>query len=265
MIKLKVDSVSKVFSESSRPTEALRGISLDVRQREFVSIVGRSGCGKTTLLRIIAGLESATSGKILLNKGDRLTVATAAGPDRGMVFQEHFLFPWRTALENVEFGLEFKKMTRQERRTVAHDFLRLVNLDAFGDRYPAELSGGMRQRVAIARALATNPEILLMDEPFAALDVQTRNSLNDEVLQIWQVTNKTILLVTHNVEEAVYLSDRIIVLKPHPGEVREVLTLSLPRPRVRVSSEFLETVESLRDLIGESADPEAEAILSSNG
>ena len=252
-MKLKVDNISKYFSGSKAPVEALRAISLDVEQTEFVSIVGRSGCGKTTLLRIIAGLESASSGRILLDKGGRLVEVSEPGQDRGMVFQELFLFPWRTALENIEFGLESQDIARSQRRDVARSFLRLVNLADFGDLYPSQLSGGMRQRIAIARALATNPEILLMDEPFGALDFQTRNSLHDELLRIWQVTSKTILLVTHNVEEAVYLSDRIIVLKPHPGEVCEVMKLDLPRPRVRSSADFLTIVEELVNFIGQPA------------
>ena len=252
MIKLKVDRVGKVFSGASHVVEALRGISFDVRQEEFVSIIGRSGCGKTTLLRIIAGLEQVSSGKVLLDKGGKLQEVSAPGPDRGMVFQEHFLFPWRTARENIEFGLEFKAKNRRERREIAHEYLRLVNLEAFADRYPAQLSGGMRQRVAIARALATDPEILLLDEPFASLDAQTRGFFQDELMRIWQVTRKTILLVTHSIEEAVYLSDRIVVLKPHPGEVREVMELALSRPRSRSSIPFIAAVEKISRLIGHS-------------
>jgi NitT/TauT family transport system ATP-binding protein len=258
VIKLKVNQASKIFSGSDRAIEALKEISFDVWSQEFVSIIGRSGCGKTTLLRIIAGLEQASSGKILLNKHGSLQEVTAPGPDRGMVSQEHFLFPWRTAQGNIEFGLEFKETDRRKRREIARDYLRLCNLEAFADRFPAQLSGGMRQRVALARALATDPEVLLLDEPFASLDAQTRSFFHDELLRIWQVTRKTILLVTHSIDEAVYLSDRIVVLKPHPGEVREIVVPALPRPRSRASAPFIAMIDTLNRLIG----PEPEAAIS---
>jgi NitT/TauT family transport system ATP-binding protein len=244
--KLTVDRVGKSFDG----LEALRSISFDVNEREFVSIIGRSGCGKTTLLRIIAGLEHATSGRILARANGRTVEVRSPGADRGMVFQEHYLFPWRTARKNIEFGLEFKELTREERYEIACKYLRLMNLEAFGDRYPAQLSGGMRQRVAIARALAINPDILLLDEPFASLDAQTRSFFQDELLRIWQVTRKTIVLVTHSIEEALYLSDRIVVLKPHPGEVREIMQPDLTRPRIRSSLDFNHLVERLSGLIG---------------
>jgi NitT/TauT family transport system ATP-binding protein len=249
VIKLKVDRVSKTFTGAGSAVEALRQISFDVRNDEFVSIVGRSGCGKTTLLRIIAGLERASAGKVLLAKGGSLEGVSVPGPDRGMVFQEHFLFPWRTAQKNIEFGLEFIEKDRRRRREIALEYLRLVNLESAAERYPAQLSGGMRQRVAIARALATRPEILLLDEPFASLDAQTRSFFQDELMRIWQVTRKTILLVTHSIEEAVYLSDRIVVMKPNPGEVLEIVQPAQPRPRSRTSASFLKTIESLNQLL----------------
>lgn len=254
MVKLRVDKASKVFSANGENVQALKEISFEVEDREFVSIIGRSGCGKTTLLRIIAGLEHATTGGILLAKSGELAEVTMPGPDRGMVFQEHHLFPWRTAKRNIEFGLEGREPNRKERERISEEYLRLVNLDGFGERYPSELSGGMRQRVAIARALATNPEILLLDEPFASLDALTRSAFQDELLRIWGLTRKTIILVTHSIDDAVYLSDRIVVLKPHPGEVRMIIDHPLPRPRSKTSAEFAELAVRLESLIGPDPD-----------
>jgi NitT/TauT family transport system ATP-binding protein len=257
VIKLKVHHLSKAFTGTGVSVQALREVSFDVQDEEFVSIIGCSGCGKTTLLRIIAGLERASAGRILLSKGGSLGEVTAPGRDRGMVFQEHFLFPWRTAQGNIEFGLEFIEKDRHRRHELAREYLRLVNLEGCAERYPAQLSGGMRQRVAIARALAPDPEILLMDEPFASLDAQTRTFFQDELMRIWRVTRKTIVLVTHSIDEAVYLSDRIVVLKAHPGEVLEIVQLALPRPRTRTSAAFLAAMESLNRLLGAA---QAEAI-----
>jgi NitT/TauT family transport system ATP-binding protein len=250
VIKLKVQHLSKAFAAPGVSVQALRDVSFDVYDEEFVSIIGSSGCGKTTLLRIIAGLERASTGKIMLAKTGSVKEVTAPGRDRGMVFQEHFLFPWRTAQRNIEFGLEFIEKNRRRRREIASGYLRLVNLENCAERYPAQLSGGMRQRIAIARALAPDPEILLMDEPFASLDAQTRTFLQDELMRIWRVTRKTILLVTHSIEEAVYLSDRIVVLKSHPGEVMEIVQPALPRPRMRSSAAFVATMDALNRLLG---------------
>ncbi|MGH8736865.1 MAG: ABC transporter ATP-binding protein [Burkholderiales bacterium] len=259
MAKLRVCGASKVFSVKGQQVEAFKGISFDVKEHQFVSIIGRSGCGKTTLLRIIAGLERTTAGKVFLNKNGEVREVSGPGPDRGMVFQEHYLFPWRTAKRNIEFGLERTVPDRAERDAIARKYLHLVNLERFGERYPSELSGGMRQRVAIARALATEPEILLLDEPFASLDALTRSFFQDELLRIWKVTQKTIILVTHSIDDAVYLSDRIIVLKPHPGEIREIIDHPLPRPRSKSSPEFARMVFLLEHLIGRegpAGDPE---------
>ena len=250
MVKLRVTNASKVFTANGATVEALRDISFDVEDKQFVSIIGRSGCGKTTLLRIVAGLETLSGGKVLLQKEGRLAESAYPGPDRGMVFQEHYLFPWRSARRNIEFGLESKGVAAEKRAQIADEYLKLVHLDGFGDRYPSELSGGMKQRVAIARALATDPEVLLLDEPFASLDALTRMKFQDELLRIWGVTRKTIILVTHNIDDAVYLSDRIVVLKPHPGEIREVIDYSSPRPRSRSSPDFVEMVARLEGLIG---------------
>ncbi len=192
---------------------AIEGFDLAVSAKEFVCILGPSGCGKTTLLRMIAGLDTATAGEILLD-GERIT---GPHPKVGIVFQEYSLFPWRSVLDNVAFGLEMQGMPRQ--------YLDLVGLAAFSRSYPSELSGGMRQRVAVARALALDPVVLLMDEPFGALDAQTRNMLQYELLGIWEKTKKTIVFITHSVDEAVFLADRIVVLTPRPGRVCEIIPL----------------------------------------
>jgi len=213
---------------------AIQDLSLTVRDKEFLCIVGPSGCGKTTLLRIIAGLDRATSGEVLLD-GKRIL---GTHPDIGMVFQEYSLFPWRTILDNVTFGLEMRKMDADGRREIGLEYLRLVGLEEFAGSYPFELSGGMRQRVAIARALATEPEVLLMDEPFGALDAQTRNRMQEELLAIWEEEKKTIIFVTHSVDEAVYLGDRIVVMTARPGRIRECVDVPLPRPRERTGPEF---------------------------
>lgn len=232
---LVLDSISKSFSLADGSTvDALSGISLAVADSEFVSVLGPSGCGKTTLLRIVAGLETPTSGTITLD-GERIA---GPSPRMAMIFQEYSLYPWRTVIDNIEFGLEIRGMTREERKKRAIEYLDLVGLRDFAGRFPYELSGGMRQRVAVARALAIDPAILLMDEPFGALDAQTRNRLQRELLDIWEKTRKTVLFVTHSVDEAVYLSDRIVVLTPRPGRIREIVPIRLPRPRERTDVEF---------------------------
>ncbi|MDN7024218.1 ABC transporter ATP-binding protein [Methanoculleus sp. FWC-SCC1] len=242
-----INSLSKSFAKENESITALRDINLEIRDDEFVCFVGPSGCGKTTLLRIIAGLETATAGSVTLD-GEAIT-----GPDpkRGMVFQEYSLFPWRTVTENIAFGLEMKGAPKSERSRTAREYLDLVGLAQFADHYPYELSGGMRQRVAIARALANDPDVLLMDEPFGALDAQTRNRMQKELLSIWEKTRKTIVFVTHSVDEAVYLADRIVVLSGRPGTVREVLDLPWARPRDRTSTEFADIRRYVLQLINE--------------
>jgi len=206
---------------------ALRGVSLEVREGEFVSIIGPSGCGKSTLLGIVAGLVPGYEGVILVGR------ERVEGPHRavGIVFQEESTFPWRTALANVAFGLEMQGMGRDERGRKAREMIRLVGLSGFADRYPSELSGGMKQRVAIARALVMEPKILLMDEPFGALDEQTRIILGEELLRIRDKLGQTILFVTHNINEAVQLSDRVVVMTARPGRIKEIFGIDLPRPR----------------------------------
>ena len=210
---LSLREVSRIFTtEKGETIEALSRISLEIRDQEFICILGPSGCGKTTILRIIAGLESATSGTISLNG----TAITKPSPLMAMIFQEYSLYPWRNVEDNVTLGLELRGMKKAERAENAKKYIELVGLKGFEHSFPYELSGGMRQRVAVARALAIDPSILLMDEPFGALDAQTRNRMQHELLHIWQKTKKTILFVTHSVDEAVFLADRIVVLTPRP-------------------------------------------------
>lgn len=237
MSKVSLEHVTKTFtSENGTVTVALEDVTLEIEDKEFICFVGPSGCGKTTLLRIIAGLDTATSGVV------KLMGTPIEGPDpkRGMVFQEYSLFPWRTVIENITFGLEMQDIPPEARLPVTEKYLALVGLNQFRNAYPSELSGGMRQRVAIARALATDPDVLLMDEPFGALDAQTRNMMQRELLDIWQETQKTILFVTHSVDEAVFLADRIIMLSARPGKVCEIIPVRLERPRERTSPEFAE-------------------------
>jgi NitT/TauT family transport system ATP-binding protein len=208
---------------------AIEDFSLDVKNGEFVTIVGPSGCGKSTLLNLVAGLSAPDAGEILID-GKRIT-----GPalDRGLVMQSYALFPWRTVVQNIQFGLEIQKVNKKERGRIADEYLELVGLSEFGNRYPHELSGGMQQRVAIARALAYNPKILLMDEPFAAVDAQTRELLQEELLQIWEKTRKTIIFITHSIDEAVFLAQRVAVMSENPGKIKAIVEIDLPHPRKR--------------------------------
>ncbi|MFD9722959.1 ABC transporter ATP-binding protein [Streptomyces sp. NPDC059072] len=227
MAKIVFEGVGKTFpaknkSRGRQEFTALDGIDLEIEAGEFVVVVGPSGCGKSTLLDLLGGLSRPTSGRILLD-GEPIT---GPGLDRGIVFQQYALLPWRTALGNVEFGLEATGVPRRERSDRAREFLDLVGLSGFEDRHPHELSGGMRQRVAIARSLAYDPDVLLMDEPFAALDAQTRESLQDELRRIWQRTGKTVVFITHGIEEAVYLGQRVAVMTSRPGRVKEIVPVS---------------------------------------
>ena len=225
----------------------LENLSLDVKDKEFVCILGSSGCGKTTLLRMIAGLDNAESGSVVLD-GEEIR---GPNPKVGMVFQEYSLFPWRTVIDNIAFGLEMRGMPKEERHRVAEEYLELVNLSQFRDSFPSELSGGMRQRVAVARALALDPVVLLMDEPFGALDAQTRNKLQIELLEIWEKTKKTVVFITHSVDEAVFLADRIVVMTPRPGRICQIFEIPLPRPRDRTSPMFAEIRREVLDLINQ--------------
>jgi NitT/TauT family transport system ATP-binding protein len=233
--------------EDGSRLEVLDHLSFEVRDKEFVCILGSSGCGKTTLLRLIAGLDEAQAGSIILD-GEEIR---GQNPKVGMVFQEYSLFPWRTVIDNIAFGLEMKGMGKEERYRIAEKYLDLVNLSQFRTSYPSELSGGMRQRIAVARALALDPVLLLMDEPFGALDAQTRNMLQKELLEIWEKTRKTIIFITHSVDEAVFLADRIIVLTPRPGRICQIFPIELSRPRDRTSVEFAQLRRQVLDLIGQ--------------
>jgi nitrate ABC transporter ATP-binding subunit len=227
-------NVSKVFRARGGDITAIERIDLSVADGEFVSVLGPSGCGKSTFLFMIAGFESPSGGRIVVG-GEPVT---RPGPDRGVVFQEYALFPWLTVLDNVAYGLREQGMDRREREQVARRHIVQVGLEGFADRRPHELSGGMRQRVALARALAIRPRILLMDEPFGALDEQTRFLLQESLLGIWERERVTVLFVTHSIEEAVFLSDRVVVMTARPGRVKAIVPVDLPRPRDRTAEDF---------------------------
>ncbi|WP_292487911.1 ABC transporter ATP-binding protein [Methanohalobium sp.] len=232
MGKVSIENVSQYFiNREGYKTQALKDLNLEIKDKEFVCIIGPSGCGKTTLLRIIAGLENPSSGKVTLD-GEKIT---KPDPKRGMVFQEYSLFPWRTVIRNITFGPEMQGMDKNKSEEIAEEYLKLVGLEQFKNSYPYELSGGMRQRVAIARALANDPEVLLMDEPFGSLDAQTRNVLQSELLDIWEKKQITIAFVTHSVDEAVFLADKIVMLTSRPGKITNIIDVNLPRPRNRTS------------------------------
>lgn len=227
-MKVVIQKLEKRFAQKGRDQVlALDNINLNIRQGEFLCILGPSGCGKTTLLNIVAGLEQADSGRILVDNEQ----VDKAGADRVVVFQEDALFPWLSVFKNVEFGLKMQGVKACERRKLAERYLELVQLQDFAQSSPHQLSGGMRQRVAIARALAMDPKLLLMDEPFAALDAQTRAMLHKDLQEIWMRTEKTIMFITHNVAEAVCLADRVIIMSPRPGRIKKEVRIKLPRPR----------------------------------
>ena len=225
---IQITGIGQVFRSSGADVVALSDVSLEIKPGRFVVLVGPSGCGKSTLLMMLAGLRQPTSGTILINGAPILK----PDPDRvGVVFQEASLFPWLTAEENVEFPLALRGVPRAERRAKAEEMLKLVGLEGFGNSHPHELSGGMKQRVSIARGLVQDPPVLLMDEPFAALDEQTRMTMGDELLRIWAATGKTVVFVTHSLTEAVYLADEVAVMSARPGRIVDHLQVSLPRPR----------------------------------
>ncbi|SFL31905.1 ABC transporter ATP-binding protein [Pelosinus propionicus] len=231
-----VYKIKQQDSDSLTNFEAIKQLNLTVKQGEFLAIVGPSGCGKSTFLDMIAGLAKPSSGEIFIDNRK----ITGPALDRGIVLQGYALFPWRTVRKNVEFGLEIKKIPEKDRKDISQRYIELVGLKNFEERYPHELSGGMKQRVAIARALAYDPEVLLMDEPFAAVDAQTRETLQEELLRIWEQTQKTIVFVTHGIDEAVFLADRVAVMTTNPGTIKDIITINLPRPRdgIRSSAEF---------------------------
>ncbi len=247
MAHIEVKNVSLVYDTPAGQVQGVDDVSFDIEQSEFLCLVGPSGCGKSTLLNIIAGFLAPTGGQIRIGG----KAVTGHGMDRGVVFQDFAqLFPWRTALGNVTFGLEMKGMPKEEREEIARKQLKLVNLEKFVQSYPHHLSGGMQQRVAIARALAYNPAVLLMDEPFAALDALTRDDMQRLLADVWRETRKTVIYVTHNVAEAVYLADRVIVMTPHPGRVKTEVAIQLKRPRDPLSVEFLDYQKQLLRQLG---------------
>ena len=226
--KVQIKAVEKIYEGRNGKTVALNGVNLDIYDNEFICVVGPSGCGKSTLLNIIAGLHEATSGEVLV---DGVKVE-GTGVDRGVVFQQYALFPWLTVKKNVMFGLKLKKeLTNEQREQIAEKYIKMVGLEKFMDAYPKELSGGMKQRVAIARAYAVNPSLLLMDEPFGALDAQTRTQLQTELLKTWEDEKKTCFFITHDVDEAILLATKVIVMSARPGRIKEVIDIDIPYPR----------------------------------
>ena len=247
MPHIEIRDVSLIYDTPSGSVPGVQDVSFSIEPSEFLCIVGPSGCGKSTLLNIIAGFLTPTSGEIKIGG----KIITGHGMDRGVVFQDFAqLFPWRTALANVTFGLEMKGISRAEREKIALEQLRLVKLDKFVRSYPHHLSGGMQQRVAIARALAYDPAVLLMDEPFAALDALTRDEMQRLLAEVWRATKKTVIYVTHNVAEAVYLADRVVVMTPHPGTVKTEIPIRRARPRDPLSVDFLEHQKELLRHLG---------------
>ncbi len=245
---LEVQNLSKVFDSRNGPIEALRGLNFSVRRREFICVIGRSGCGKSTLIRMLAGLESPSSGEVLIDQ----QVVSGPGKDRGMVFQAYTLFPWLSVKRNIMFGLLQGGMLHTTAEREALNWIKMVGLSGFADHYPSQLSGGMKQRVAIARALANKPRMLLMDEPFGALDAQTRATMQSYLQQIWQNVDVTILFITHDLDEAIYLADRILVLDAHPGRIQEIIDVPLARPRTLsqlLDPHFIAVKRRLEELI----------------
>jgi NitT/TauT family transport system ATP-binding protein len=248
-IKIKASGVTKIFPSRAGPVIALRNFNLEVKEGEFVCIVGPSGCGKSTFLRILGGLAALSSGDVTLTPG------RSGGPLQNIVFQEYAIFPWKTVIDNVAFGLEMSGVPSSKRREIASEWLRKVGLIKFALSYPHQLSGGMKQRVSIARAFANNPEILLMDEPLGALDAQTRAVLQEELIHLWEDLRKTVVYITHSIEEAVLLGDRVVLMTAHPGTNKTEFTVPFRRPRTFALTSTPEfgrlTYEIWQDLQGE--------------
>lgn len=243
-----VRDLQKIYPSAKGDVQAMKDVNINVMENEFVSIVGPSGCGKSTLLRMIGGLDTATSGKIVIQDRD----ITGPGADRGMVFQSYTLFPWMTVGDNIKFGLKLRKMPADQQEEILNKYLKIIKLEKFRDSYPRELSGGMKQRVAIARALANSPEVLLMDEPFSALDPQTKADMQLLMRQIWQEEKPTVIFVTHDIEEAVFLSSKIYVLTQRPGTVKAEVPVLLPYDRdlsLKDTDEFIGLRRKVNQLI----------------
>ncbi|MBQ8590902.1 MAG: ABC transporter ATP-binding protein [Firmicutes bacterium] len=238
-VKVKIDHVEKIYDGRQGKMIALNGVDLDIYENEFICVVGPSGCGKSTLLNIIAGLLEPTTGAVYVD-GKKVE---GTGTERGVVFQQYALFPWLTVKKNVMFGLKLKGMSDAEAEPIAMKYIKMVQLEDFVDAYPKELSGGMKQRVAIARAYAVQPEVLLMDEPFGALDAQTRTQLQAELIQTWQEERKTCFFITHDVDEAVILATKVIVMSARPGRIKRIIDINLPYPRtqeMKMTKEFMD-------------------------
>jgi NitT/TauT family transport system ATP-binding protein len=252
--KIRATGVSKSYVQQGQAFKAIEEISLEVEAGRFVVLLGPSGCGKSTFLNIIAGFDRLSGGTLSVNGHP----VEGPGPDRGVVFQEFVLYPWLTVLGNVRIGLDVqKRMSRMERNALARKLIRQVGLEGFEDRFPHTLSGGMKQRVAIARTLSTDPEILLMDEPFGALDAQTRSNLQRDLLSLWRGTNKTVVFVTHSVQEALLLGDDVVVFSPRPAVIREVLRIDLPRPRSPSEEKFIALERKVMSLLVDDRDTDA--------
>ena len=237
--KLKIDNVKKIYQTRKGEMTALNGVNLDIKENEFICVVGPSGCGKSTLLNIIAGLDTPTSGAVYID-GKKIE---GTGTERGVVFQQYALFPWLTVLKNVMFGLKLQGKSDAEAKEIAKKYIKMVHLEDFVNHYPKELSGGMKQRVAIARAYAVKPEVLLMDEPFGALDAQTRTQLQTELLKTWESERKTCFFITHDVDEAIILAQRVIVMSARPGRIKDIVDIDIPYPRdqeTKMSPRFME-------------------------
>ena len=244
-VKVHIDHVVKKFNGRNGEMVALNGVDMDIHENEFICVVGPSGCGKSTLLNIIGGLETPTEGKVLVDGAE----VTGPGPDRGIVFQQYALFPWLTVEKNVQFGLKLQGKSKEEAEELAHKYLKMVDLEGFAKAYPKELSGGMKQRVAIARAYAVNPKVLLMDEPFGALDAQTRTQLQQELLNTWEKEQKTCFFITHDVEEAIFLSKTIFIIQDRPFSQMERVEVPLSYPRNREDLKRPDIVELKETLI----------------
>ncbi|MBQ6319710.1 MAG: ABC transporter ATP-binding protein [Lachnospiraceae bacterium] len=246
--KIRAEHIEKIYESGKTKTKAIEDVSIDIQDNDFVCIVGPSGCGKSTLLRMLAGLDFATFGKIIVN--DR--VVTGPGPDRGMVFQTYTLFPWMSVENNIKFGLKINKLPKEEQNQIADRYLEIIGLKKFAKAYPKELSGGMKQRVAIARALANQPEVLLMDEPFGALDPHTKSMMQLLMREIWEKEHPTVVFITHDIDEAIFLANKIYVMSARPGKIMKEINVYLPHKRdldLKDTADFIQMRKSINEML----------------